>query len=107
MAFFALWSMSGTARVLCIGTPPEMKVQIEQELQTRPAFDPNDPFAMLHPILDEVVRVCDESTWRVAKRVRGVEKVWATQTWKLVASRLGSQVMNSPKAMLTDYRIDK
>ncbi|KFY03610.1 hypothetical protein O988_01369 [Pseudogymnoascus sp. VKM F-3808] len=74
MAFFALWSISGTARVLCIGTPPEMKVRIEQELQTRPAFNPNDPFAMLHPILDEVVRVCDDSTWRVAKRVRGIEK---------------------------------
>jgi hypothetical protein len=84
-----------------------MKVRIEQELQTWPAFDPNDPFAMLRPILDEVVRVCDDSTWRVAKRVRGVEKVWASQTWKFIPRRLSSQVMNSPKAMLTDYRIEK
>ncbi|KFZ19987.1 hypothetical protein V501_00367 [Pseudogymnoascus sp. VKM F-4519 (FW-2642)] len=74
MAFFALWSTPGTARVLCIGTPLEMRVRIEQELQTRPAFNPNDPFAMLRPILDEVVRACDDDTWRVAKTVRRVEK---------------------------------
>ncbi|KFY18199.1 hypothetical protein V492_00080 [Pseudogymnoascus sp. VKM F-4246] len=56
MAFFVLWSTSGTARVLCIGTPPEMRAQIQQELQTRPSLNLNDPFAMLRPILDEVVK---------------------------------------------------
>lgn len=75
MAFFALWSTPGTARVLCIGTPSEMRVRIEQDLRTRPAFNANDPFAMLRPILDKVVRGCDDDTWRVAKTVRRVEKV--------------------------------
>ena len=76
MAFFTLWSTLGTARVLCIGTPSEMRVRIEQELRIRPAFNPNDPFAMLRPVLDEVLRACDDDTWRMAKTVRRVEKVW-------------------------------
>ncbi|KAL5346212.1 hypothetical protein ACLOAV_008479 [Pseudogymnoascus australis] len=74
MGFFLSWSTRGTARVLCIGTPPVMRVRIEQELQTRPAINLNDPFAMLRPVLDEVVRACDDDTWRVAKIVRRVEK---------------------------------
>ncbi|KFY98364.1 hypothetical protein V500_01729 [Pseudogymnoascus sp. VKM F-4518 (FW-2643)] len=70
MAFFALWSTPDTARVLCIGTPSEMRVRIKQELRTWPAFNPHDPFAMLRPILDEVVRACDDDTWRVNRKER-------------------------------------
>ncbi|KFY34265.1 hypothetical protein V494_06920 [Pseudogymnoascus sp. VKM F-4513 (FW-928)] len=70
MAFFVLWSRSGTARVLCIGTPPQMRVRIQQELQTRPSLNLDDPFAILRQILDEVVRMCDDDTWRVARMKR-------------------------------------
>lgn len=61
-----------------------MRVRIEQELQRRPAINLNDPFAILRPILDEVVRACDDDTWRVAKTVRRVEKVWNLKHRKLM-----------------------
>jgi hypothetical protein len=57
--FFTRWSHPGVCRVPCIGTPTELQ----------------DSFAMLRPLLDEVVKSFDDSTWRVTKQVRRIEQV--------------------------------
>jgi hypothetical protein len=40
-----------------------------------PTFELQDPFAMLRPLFDEVIKLCDDNTWRVTKLVRTIELV--------------------------------
>ena len=75
MGFFTRWNGPNACRILCIDTPPEMPEQLHVILNAAPKLELRDPFAMLRPLLDEVVKCCDDNTWRVAKRVRAVEKV--------------------------------
>ena len=42
-----------------------------------------DPFAMLSPLLDEVIKSCDKNTWTITKKVRQVEKVWNIIAYKI------------------------
>ncbi|KAK4233121.1 hypothetical protein C8A03DRAFT_48234 [Achaetomium macrosporum] len=74
MAFFTRWSGPGASWILCIGTPPAVRQGLAQVLNASPTLELQDPFAMLRPLLDEVLKVCDENTWRVSEAVQGVEK---------------------------------
>jgi hypothetical protein len=80
MDFFTQWSGSNACRVLCINTPPEVCVAMRILLMATPtlSFEFRDPFAMLCPLLDEVIKSCDLNTWRITKEVREVEKVCNT-----------------------------
>jgi hypothetical protein len=40
-----------------------------------PSLEFLDPFAMLLPLFDEVIKSCDKNTWTIVKEVRQVEKV--------------------------------
>lgn len=54
----------------------------------QPSFEFRDPFAMLRPLLDEVIKSCDGNTWRVTKKVREVEKVCNTVSSNIAGSYL-------------------
>lgn len=61
--------------MLCVGTPPAVRIGLERRLQEEPALVLSEPFAMVRVLLDEVIKLYDEHTWRITKLVRAVEKV--------------------------------
>jgi hypothetical protein len=80
MAFFTRWTDAGVNQILCIDTPPTLREELTKVLAASPTLELQDPFAMFRPLLDEVLKLCDENTWRVAKEVRRIEKVRNLQT---------------------------
>ncbi|KAI1409011.1 hypothetical protein F5Y13DRAFT_182368 [Hypoxylon sp. FL1857] len=76
MGFFIQWSGISSARVLCIDTPQSVRTQLAGILAGSPSLELRDPFAMLYPLLDEVITECDDNTWRVTRGVRDIEKAW-------------------------------
>lgn len=79
MDFFARWSGADSCRVLCVDTPQDVRERLEALLVAAPKLELRDPFAMIRPLLDEVIRCCDDSTWRMTNQVRKVEKVLLSQ----------------------------
>jgi hypothetical protein len=75
MDFFARWSGANACRVLCVDAPQDVRERLEAVLVGAPKLELRDPFAMVRPLLDEVIKCCDDSTWRMTKQVRKVEKV--------------------------------
>ncbi|KAI9809041.1 MAG: hypothetical protein M1825_002330 [Sarcosagium campestre] len=75
MGFFTQWSSLGACRVLCIGTPRKVSSELKTLLTMLqpPSFELRDPFAMLRPLFDEVIKECDENTWRMSEFVRAIE----------------------------------
>jgi hypothetical protein len=73
--FFTRWSHPGVCRVPCIGTPTELREQLQAVLVASPSLELQDSFAMLRPLLDEVVKSFDDRMWRVTKQVRRIEQV--------------------------------
>jgi hypothetical protein len=96
MDFFTRWSGSNACRVLCINTPPEVCRAMRTFLiptptptpTPTPSFEFRDPFAMLRPLLDEVIKSCDANTWSVTREVRKVEKVCNTVPSNIAGSYL-------------------
>ena len=84
MDFFATWSVENSCRILCVDTPPDMREGLKVLLAAAPTLDLRDPFAAVRPLLDEVIKCCDDSTWRMTKLVRKVEKV----------SRIGQTILS-------------
>jgi hypothetical protein len=80
MDFFARWSGANSCRVLCVDTPQNVREGLEALLAAAPTLELGDPFAMIRPLLGETIKCCDDSTWRMAKLVRKVEKVWCFGT---------------------------
>ncbi|OTA91443.1 hypothetical protein M434DRAFT_76283 [Hypoxylon sp. CO27-5] len=76
MGFFTQWSGTNSARVLCIGTPQSARIKLAGILARSPPPELRDPFAMLYPLLDEVITECDDDIWRITKEVRKIEKAW-------------------------------
>jgi hypothetical protein len=75
MGFFTHWDRSGQRRVLCIDTPGHFRSALHA-IVTHSTLEPNDPFAMLKPLIDELLKLSDRSVWRVRNAVRDVEKVF-------------------------------
>jgi hypothetical protein len=74
MGFFTHWDNSGHCRVLCIDTPEKLPSDLQTALKGSP-FKRSDPFAMHIPLLDQIVRLYDDSVWQVRHPVRDIEKV--------------------------------
>lgn len=77
MSFFTRWNSAKTSRVLCIGASLQMSATLETMVKESPppTFESQDPLAMLKPLFDEIIKLCDENTWAVTKKVRAVELV--------------------------------
>jgi hypothetical protein len=74
MGFFTRWDHSGRCRVLCIDTPKELPSKLQKVLQKSP-FDLKDPFAMHGPLIDQIVKLYDDSVWAIRDPIRKIEKV--------------------------------
>ncbi|KAF3804310.1 hypothetical protein GCG54_00000662 [Colletotrichum gloeosporioides] len=70
MAFFTRWTSNGTNQVLCIDTPAELEERMLESLRLSGPVEFQDPFAMLRPLLDEVLKISDQYTWRMSKEIR-------------------------------------
>lgn len=75
MGFFTRWRQSSGCMVLCIGTPEELRKQLEVVLRASPSLELGDPFAMLRPLFDQIIKLYDDSTCRVRDEVRALEEV--------------------------------
>lgn len=75
MGVFARWSHPGVCRVLCVGTPPVLRQQLKTALDESPSLGLRDPFAMMLPLFDQIIKLYDDSAWRVRDQVRAIEKV--------------------------------
>ncbi|KAH0547677.1 hypothetical protein FGG08_000166 [Glutinoglossum americanum] len=73
MGFFTLWDHSDHCRVLCIDTPGDLPSKLQKALAKSP-FDPRDPFAMHAPLIDQVVKLYDDSVWAIRDPIREIEK---------------------------------
>ncbi|XP_014553122.1 hypothetical protein COCVIDRAFT_108561 [Bipolaris victoriae FI3] len=75
MSFFMRWESAHTRRVLCIGASPQMSATLEAMVKESPppTFESQDPLAMLKPLFDEVIKLCDENIWAVTRKVRDIE----------------------------------
>ncbi|PHH82395.1 hypothetical protein CDD82_6160 [Ophiocordyceps australis] len=69
MGFFTHWDSSGQRRILCIDTPRYIQDALLVTL-SRGGLDAKDPFAMLGPLIDELVTLSDKAVWRVRNAVR-------------------------------------
>ena len=74
MGIFSHWGGSSDRRVLCIDTPWYFAEALRAALFEF-APNPEDPFALLQPLIDELVKLCDKSVWRIRNVVRDVETV--------------------------------
>lgn len=90
MGFFTSWSYP-ESKVLCIGTPKEVREKLTEVLKTSPELQLQDPFALLRPLFDEVIKACDRYTWRATKAVRDIELVRGFAMCRHVDTHHGSQ----------------
>ncbi len=77
MGIFTSWD-SDCCRVLCIDAPMELHTDIETSLGNRPPLDLRDPFAMFQPLIDQIVKLSDDSVRRFRPHIRYIEKVCFT-----------------------------
>lgn len=76
MGVFTRWCRSGPCIVLCIDTPENLRLQLNEVLQKpSPPPDKNDPFAMHSPLIDQMVELYDKSVWASRDPIRKIEKV--------------------------------
>ncbi|EQL02340.1 hypothetical protein OCS_01952 [Ophiocordyceps sinensis CO18] len=85
MGVFARWSHPGVCRVLCVGTPPVLRQQLKTALDESPSLELRDPFAMMLPLFDQIIKLYDDSAWRVRDQVRAIEKNRASHAADFVA----------------------
>ena len=74
MGFFTRWDHSGHCKVLCIDTPKELPSKLKEVL-TKSPLDLKDPFAMHAPLIDQIVKLYDDSVWAIRDPIRKIEKV--------------------------------
>lgn len=73
MDFFACWDHLGRCRVLCIDTPKELPSKLRDALQKAPP-DIKDPFGLHVPLIDQIVKLYDNSIWSIRHPIRTIEK---------------------------------
>jgi hypothetical protein len=81
LGIFTIWNES-TCRVLCVVTPDDLPIRLEEALNKRPSpVEFRDPFAMHADLLDQIVLYYEISAWRVRDPVRKLEEVSRQQSY--------------------------
>ncbi|PHH72072.1 hypothetical protein CDD80_4798 [Ophiocordyceps camponoti-rufipedis] len=75
MGFFTSWHHPNSSKILCVGTPETFHDRLRVELGMAPSFVLRDPFAMLIPLIGQLIELYTDSTWRVRTQVREIEEV--------------------------------
>jgi hypothetical protein len=79
MSFFTRWDSNGHGRVLCIDTPDDMPEALKRSLESgggnSPELNPQDPYFLHIPVIDQVLLQYTISVWRVRNPIRNIEKV--------------------------------
>lgn len=77
MGFFIRWTSSGILRILGVDTPDKILEGLQASmLDNRISISDilADPFAIFAPLLDEIVKLYDNSVWLVRHPVREIEQ---------------------------------
>ncbi len=75
MGIFTSWN-SKCHRVLCIDTPSDFPKQFKVILEKQASpLNLGDPFSMFAPLIDQIVKLSDESVWLFRPQIRYIEKV--------------------------------
>ena len=74
MGFFTRWLHSGTGSVICFNVPPSLQKSIADALVLLPQEAiACDPYAFHTSIADMVVKLYDDSVWRIRDEIRKIE----------------------------------
>ncbi|OCK73627.1 hypothetical protein K432DRAFT_387294 [Lepidopterella palustris CBS 459.81] len=76
MTFLTYWN-GGAGVMFCINTPASMEKNLITTLEKEDPtpLDARDPFAMYIPLMDEIVKLYDESVWSIRDVLRRIEKI--------------------------------
>jgi hypothetical protein len=72
---FTRWDSPNGCRILCVDAPEAFRHDLKISLEKMSTLDLKDPFCMHVPLLDEIVKLYDQSLWRFRDAVRAIEKV--------------------------------
>jgi hypothetical protein len=72
---FAKWVNPKCCRILCVDALEVLRHDLKASLEKMSALDLKDPFCMHVPLIDEIVKLYDQSVWLVRDAVRKIEKV--------------------------------
>lgn len=74
MGFFTRWLHSGTGSVVCFNVPPSLQKSITDALALLPKEAiACDPYAFHTSIADMIVKLYDDSVWRIRNVIREIE----------------------------------
>ncbi|GFF32814.1 hypothetical protein IFM46972_03686 [Aspergillus udagawae] len=71
---FTRWDSPNCCRILCVDAPEALRHDLKTSLQKMSPPDLKDPFCMHVPLIDEIVKLYDQSVWRIRDAVREIEK---------------------------------
>jgi hypothetical protein len=83
MGFFTSWDPSGHVTLMCFDVPAVSQSTIYTTLCSQ-AVDPSLPYSSFTHILDELLRLYDNSAWSVRNHISRWEAV--SHTWKHLAA---------------------
>lgn len=72
---FTRWDSPGCCRILCVDAPEALRHSLKASLAQMSTLELKDPFCMHVPLIDEIVKLYDQSVWQVRNAVREIEKV--------------------------------
>lgn len=72
---FTRWDSPNCCRILCADAPEAFRLDLKISLEKMSTLDLRDPFCMHAPLLDEMVKLYDQSLWLLRDAVRAIEKV--------------------------------
>ncbi|PKX96181.1 uncharacterized protein P174DRAFT_405429 [Aspergillus novofumigatus IBT 16806] len=71
---FTRWDSPSCCRILCVDAPEALRQDLKISLDKLSTLDLKDPFCMHVPLLDEIVKLHDQSSWGLRDTVRAIEK---------------------------------
>lgn len=76
MTFFTHWDVHSSL-MICVNTPTEFieKLMIALKKEGQIFLDSEDPFAIFIPVMDEILKIYNDSVWSVRDVLRPIEKV--------------------------------
>jgi hypothetical protein len=72
---FVAWWTPDQSLILCFGAPQQLQIGLESALKVDPSIKYDNPFALLNPVIDQILKLYDQSIWSIRDQIRNVESV--------------------------------
>ena len=91
MDFFTRWTSHGRLETICFNTPASVKSQVQVTLLQRTDTSTDDCYAYIALLVNEVVKLYDQSVWLIRDHIRSVEQVSLIRSSLNVLSHVTNQ----------------